>query len=308
MLRSGSTWQYQVAGDLLDRRGGANRLGFLFGEQIPPLAEAGEGWHLVKSHEGHPVCAEWLAKGSASCLYSYRDLRDVAFSVAAKKSESLFDTVAKNHYLRRAIYADGFWRSQANVFIQRYETWLQDPPAMVRGIASHLGLELEGDEAEMVAEKFSMEANQKKAGELAESLRKDGVDLNDPRNNDHHDPKELLHWNHIKTGAIGGWRDQATPEDVVLLARECGDWLVRNEYDIDPLSAALGVEAQKLRDAEFKIEGLQNQVQGWSERHAEALRTIKDFKSSIFYLPYGLGRFVRRKLVRFGRLKQERQG
>ncbi len=302
MVRSGSTWQYQVAGDLLERRGRVNRHGFLFGDQIPPLAEAGDGWHLVKSHEGHPICAEWLANGLARCLYSYRDLRNVAYSMAFKQSESLLDTVSKNQWLRRAISADRFWRSQPNVFIQRYETWLQDPAAMVRGIAMHLGLELESDEAEMVAENFSLEANQQKAEELAEKLRREGVDLNDPRNTNCYDAKELLHWNHLRSGAVGGWRDQATADDAALLARECGDWLLRNEYEIDPLSAALGEEAQKLRDAEFKIEGLQNQVQYWTELHAEAVHTIKEYRSSIFFLPYRLARFAKKKLVRFGRL------
>lgn len=253
MFRSGSTWQYQVVGELLRRRGDFHLLGYRFGEQIPPLIDLKSSWTLFKSHEGHPICADWLAAGHARCLYSYRDLRDVAFSMAYKQSQSLRDTVIKSLFIRRAIAADRFWRSQVNVFVQRYEEWIHHPAGFVSGIAAHIDIALEPGEADEIAAKFSLDANKHRTELLAERLRCQGVDLDDPRNTNCHEPLEQLHWNHIRQGGSRGWQHEATPEDIALLACECGHWLSLNGYEMDPISAKLGEEAQKRRDADYRI-------------------------------------------------------
>ena len=48
-----------------------------------------------------------------------------------------------------------------------------------------------------------------------------------------HDEHSELHWNHIRQGRVGGWRDEATPRQLAELARLCGGWLVRNGYEHD---------------------------------------------------------------------------
>jgi hypothetical protein len=121
MCRSGSTWQYLVACDLLERTGPGERLGFL----TPPefarvLAEPPKGrWRVLKTHDGHAAFAEVLSQ--ARCLYCYRDLRDVAFSLAHKWSVSLRTAVVDRVGVRNCIANHAFWTAQPNVFIQRYE-------------------------------------------------------------------------------------------------------------------------------------------------------------------------------------------
>jgi hypothetical protein len=270
MFRSGSTWQYQVACDLLERHGGVNALGYVYGLDIAPLADRGEGRHVFKFHDTNPICTEWLADGRARCLYSYRDMRDAAFSMAHKQSQTLRETVFTNGFCQRAIASDAFWRSQKNVFVQRYETWMENPVPMVEGIAKHLDVELAPGEAEEVAAKFSLDANRERTEKLADRLRNQGVDLSDPSNTNYCDPKEQLHWNHLRTGTVGDWRQRATTEDVVLLARECGAWLAENGYESDPLWAALNHEASELKAARAELEILRPALAQSQAAHAAA--------------------------------------
>src|SRR5262249_46081781 len=76
-------------------------------------------------------------------------------------------------------------------------------------------------------------SNRRRAAALARRLRGAGVDLDDPGNVLLHDGPTLLHWNHIRDGARGGWRRQATPRQLAVLAALCTDWLVARRYQWD---------------------------------------------------------------------------
>src|SRR5262249_16846359 len=92
--RSCSTWQYAVTSHLLERHRGGQRLGYLSGEEFDRQEQGPTpAWRVLKSHEGHPVFAAALAAGRARSVYAYRDLRDVAFSLAHKFSTSFEEVV-----------------------------------------------------------------------------------------------------------------------------------------------------------------------------------------------------------------------
>jgi hypothetical protein len=247
MCRSGSTWQYQVACDLLERTGPGERLGFLTSSEFarklvePPVG----GWRVLKTHDGHPVFSPVLENGQARCLYAYRDLRDVAFSLAHKWSVSLRTAVIDRVGVRNCIANHAFWTAQTNVFVQRYEDWVRNPAVDVARIARHLNIDLEPGEAEVIAQRYGFEANRHRAEVVADRLRSEGVDLTDPRNTLLSDPNTLLHWNHLRSGEVGGWRAQATMEDISLLVRECGAWLAENGYEEHPAWAAMAASARR---------------------------------------------------------------
>jgi Sulfotransferase domain len=249
MCRSGSTWQYLVACDLLERTGPGERLGFLTPPEFARASlEPPKGrWRVFKTHDGHADFAEVLANSRARGLYCYRDLRDVAFSLAHKWSVSLRTAVVDRVGVRNCIANHAFWTAQPNVFIQRYEDWVRNPAEYVARIAKHLGVELGSGEAEDIARRYSSDENRRRTDALAARLRTEGVDLTDPRNTLLSDPNTLLHWNHLRSGEVGGWRAQSRPEDLALLARECGEWLAQNGYEDHPAWAALAgaVEQQE---------------------------------------------------------------
>lgn len=240
MYRSGSTWQYQVAGELLDQNGGCTRLGYLGCHQFPELnTTSTTGPVLLKAHEGHPICTEWLATGQARCLYSYRDLRDVACSFAYKLGISLGELVQRN-MLQLCQLNHEFWSRQPNSYSQRYESWMENPAPSVVAIANLLEVPVTPDDVDRIVARYSLPENRRRTEQFAERLQHNGIDLTRPENVTLSDAETQLHWNHIRTGAVGSWRNGATPGELELLAAECGPWLIRNEYESDPLWGAIG--------------------------------------------------------------------
>jgi hypothetical protein len=243
MYRAGSTWQYDVAAHLVERHRGGLRVGFVPGDVY--ALPAGDGWRALKSHDAHRAFAAALRSGRAVALYCYRDLRDVAFSLAHKFGGTFEEIVGRQGWLARCLDNDAFWVRQPRTLCQRYEEMMADPVAAVGEIAAHLDIDLGDGEAEVLAEAYSLAANRGRAEELARRLRAAGVDLDDPANAVRWDGETLLHWNHIRQGRIGGWRDEATPRQLKALARLCGDWLIERGYEAD-LAWAGGAERKPL--------------------------------------------------------------
>jgi hypothetical protein len=234
MYRSGSTWQYHVVGHLLENHCGGRRLGIVTGPEYAraPAGDA-DSWRVLKTHAAHPAFAEALTSGRALAVYSYRDLRDVAYSLMHKFAAPFEEIVERKNLLHVCLDNDAFWTAQPRTLCQRYETIMAEPAASVAELASHLGIELGAGEAVAVAEEYSLKANVWRTIELANRLREEGVDLDDPANAIHFDGQTLLHWNHIRSGRVGSWREEAKPRELAVLAGVCGAWLIARGYEPD---------------------------------------------------------------------------
>jgi hypothetical protein len=234
MYRAGSTWQYHVVGHLVEQHLGGRRLGFVTGERFASLLPGEErGWRALKSHDAHPAFAAALTEGRALAVYSYRDLRDVACSLQHKFGGDFAEVIERQGRLHLCLDNDAFWTAQPHTLAQRYEEIVTDPPAAVRALGHHLGLTLAQGEAEAIAEQYSLRANLWRSVEVANRLREQGVNLDDPASAVRWDEETLLHWNHIRAGRVGGWRDEVTPREVAILAAICGRWLVERGYERD---------------------------------------------------------------------------
>jgi hypothetical protein len=237
MPRSGSTWQYQVASHLLEQHRGGVRGGFLEQagdfERIEEQTAGRAPWLTLKTHNGYPPYAAALREGRALALYSYRDVRDVTFSLMHKMHRSFDAIVHETFMLEQCLNDHAFWTALPNVLCQRYEDVMADPVGGVKEMAAFLGCPITEVEAERLAAAYSLEANRARAEQLMETLRAKGVDLNHPDNAVLHDEHSQLHWNHIRQGRIGGWREEVTPEQLSVLATMCGVWLLENGYERD---------------------------------------------------------------------------
>jgi hypothetical protein len=239
MYRSGSTWQYNIASHLVEHHRRGRRLGFfspadfiakcLAQEPVPSDAT----WQVLKAHERHERFAELLAKGRALAVYSYRDLRDVAYSVMHKLHASFEDAVLKRRILHLAISNDEFWAKQPRTLCQEYDNIAAAPATCIQEIADHLGVKIDRTESEILAAEYSLEANRQRAEALRAALVEQGWDLSDSRNALLNDDDTLLHWNHLRTGQSGSWQELATPVQRAQLARICGRWLVARGYEKD---------------------------------------------------------------------------
>ena len=225
--RSGSTWQYQVASDLVERHYGGRRIGFT-GPPLPP----DDGWSVAKWHDPAPDFARLLGAGRARALYCYRDLRDVAFSLMHKTGET-FDEMIAARRLETSLAADAFWTAQPNTLIARYEDVVRSPGTAIERIAAMLGIELDISGVLDLMCRYSLDANTRRAAQVAALAADQGVNLADPANAFAHDPESLLHWNHIRSGSVGGWQEVATPEQRRQLAATVGQWLISRGYEQD---------------------------------------------------------------------------
>ena len=241
MYRACSTWQYNICAELVERKMGGDRLGFVEGARYQLPGEQVDGpWRVLKAHEGHESFTRVLGEGRARGVYSRRDLRDVTFSIMHKFSKSFDEVVAPGGMLESCLRSDRYWASLPNVLYQSYERIVADPVGAILQIADHLDFDVLAAEARELAEEFSAARNRERADGLARELRAGGVDLADPRNVLSYHARTLLHWNHLRDGAVGDWRRIASPEQQETLARICGPWLRANGYD-DVARGSVGV-------------------------------------------------------------------
>ena len=236
MCRSCSTWQYEIASDLIERHRQGPRIGYLTGDDFATYAETAEaenGWQVLKSHDRHPSFAALLEQGRALALYSYRDLRDVTYSMMHKWQTSFEDVIEQRKLIEMCLLNDEFWTGQPGVMSQRYCEVVMNPVAGIEQIAEHLGIRMESGEATELESKYSLEANRQRANALRNTLEQERVDLTDPRNSLLSDPHTLVHWNHVRTGRAGSWRQVATLPQRIRLAQLCAPWLIARGYEKD---------------------------------------------------------------------------
>lgn len=235
MHRSCSTWQYNICAEMVERKVGGQRLGFVHGWAYEPDRGADRAaWRVLKTHDGHDSFAAALREGRALAVYSRRDLRDVVFSLMHKHSRDFDDIVAPGGLLGDCIVADKFWPSLPNVLCQSYGDIVANPSAAVRAIAQHIGWNVTDAEVVGLSSAFSAEKNKERTEAFAAELRAGGVDLANPDNSLIFDAKSLFHWNHLRDGVIGGWRQLASPYQREVLAELCGAWLVEHGYESTP--------------------------------------------------------------------------
>ena len=235
MYRACSTWQYEVVAHLIERHLGGRRLGYLTGDEYAELESYPAehcGWRIVKSHEEHPAFTAALAEGRALTIYAFRDLRDVVYSMLHKRGVA-FDDFLRQGMVHQILANDRYWSRQPRRIIQLYEDMVIDPVRGVEQLADHLGIVLEPGESEQVAADYSLEANRRRTEQMTARLKAQGLDLNDPANFQHWDQQTLLHWNHVRSGRSGEWRERADPRERRLLARVGGRWLARHGYEPD---------------------------------------------------------------------------
>jgi hypothetical protein len=285
MYRSGSTWQYNIASHLVEQNRRGSRRGFFRAEEFVAkgLAETpiepDSPLRVIKTHDRHDCFARLLRNRRAVAVYSYRDLRDVTYSLMPKLRLTFEDLLFRERVLDAAIDNDGFWRNQPHALCQEYGRITSSPDVCIAEIANHLGIKIGRDEAEFLAREYSLHANRRRADRLQADLIEQGIDLNDPRNALINDPHTLLHWNHVRTGRNGSWRQLATPFQKVQLARICGRWLVARGYEKDE-SWAVSVEGLlgDISEVHRRCDGLAQELQMARDDSAALRERLTQFK------------------------------
>lgn len=276
MYRACSTWQYEVIAHLLERHHGGERLGYVKGEDYRVGPDDPPRWRVLKSHEGHRRFSDALARGRARGVYAHRDVRDVVFSLMHKRGVR-FEELVRQGMIHQILVNDRFWRARPGLLVQRYEDLIADPAAGVRELAEYLGLALAEGEAAAVAREYSFQANRERTQRLGARLRAAGVDLDRPANFQYYDGQTLLHWNHLREGGAGDWREAATPSQRAILARLCNPWLRAQGYVVDPTGSLRSVGSLLADETTMARGALACSLRGLSLRYPRSARVAKRF-------------------------------
>ncbi|MGB3240568.1 MAG: sulfotransferase domain-containing protein, partial [Geitlerinemataceae cyanobacterium] len=254
MLRSGSTLQYQLAVAILEKTGRGSGLGDPRNVDCLELANANPSgmMQVLKVHKfqhlQHVEAA--IDRRQAKCLYTYRDVRDVAVSLMNMRNIGFEELIFRNQEVQQSLSDFQAWTSFDDVLISRYEEMVSDIPQEVLRIAKHLNIELSTEDAIAIAENHSLDKQKQRIQQW-----KQGDDFN-PRN---HEAKSLLHHNHINSGRSQQWCETLTPIQIAYLESLTGTWLRDRGYSLS--QPFLIQKASQILYSRYKLMGKLGRLQ-----------------------------------------------
>lgn len=213
--RTGSTLQYNLAGEYAERANAGRRIGFVEPEQVA-LLDA--GWSFVEAL-GTAVAKCHLAPAAGDgsegwrrlaqqdrllAVYTVRDWRDVVHSWSRMFGQDLTQVFAHPRWALNLANLES-WLAEG-VRVQRYETLMADPLGALRELAALARLPIDGDALAAAAQATRAAAS--------------SAD----------DTRTLVHDDHVAHPGGGGWRAW-TPPQRALVARHIAPLMERFGYD-----------------------------------------------------------------------------
>ena len=223
MPRAGSTLHYQLVVALLSATGTGGGLGWVEGRSYAAVRQdlAGRTISAVKVHsfDQFPGVGAGIETREATCVYIYRDIRDVVPSLMHIQDRPFRDLVNVGD-IDGILHDYDRWTAQPSALVSKYEDVVRDIPAEVRRIAQHLSLHLADDEIQQIADDHSIDRQRARVTEQLSTAQGDKRQ---------YDPTTLLHHDHIRSGESGSWRQMA-PIEVAFMEATGLRWLQDHGY------------------------------------------------------------------------------
>lgn len=229
MQRSGSTLQYNIAAELVERLGIGRRTTWDDDHESFFHRRSDETPCVVfKSHILSAPIAELLSGGHAVAVTSYRDIRDVAASFQAKTGHrrKLKEVVRQTG---NVIDQFSCWESlpPERVLVSRYETMVNAIPDEVARIAAIIGLTIRSEDVDAVSRAVDSQQLKQRIRNLSPAdVERYGPFV--------YDRKTLLHVDHLNGGEIGRYRSELTRPVIRKLTAVHRDWLESHGYSTLP--------------------------------------------------------------------------
>lgn len=225
-FRSGSTLQYNLIGEYVERLRAGRRIGYVTPPQsvrlleLPSIVDA-IGLSVAKSHDlasgfrewggTDGAWREWYREGRLVPVYCVRDFRDVIASMSRKFQLKPAQVTASPEW-RENVANMNAWL-ELSPLVQRYEDLVARPQATLGGLARHLGLPFRRTVARQAAKGASLGQMRRVTAGLPRSTW---------------DARTLVHWDHIASPDGGQWRNWAESERTAV------------ERELKPLMARFG--------------------------------------------------------------------
>lgn len=227
MFRSGSTLQYQIASDLVERHNIGERITWHSPSQFPnikKLYSSSDRIMVFKAHKLTLEMQEEVESGNARVITVHRDIRDVTVS-AMRKNRWSFRNIYRNDRLMYWTSRFDQWSLFSDALVCRYEELVTDLPSVVAAIATQLGLLVSKDETIELSHRYSLKQQKMRTKDIAKSGHGQGVTK--------YDSHSLLHFNHISSGGIGVYKNVLKPWQVDVIENQCKEWMQRWGYPLD---------------------------------------------------------------------------
>jgi hypothetical protein len=227
MIRAGSTVQYQVVAELVERHQLGRRAGFVDDQNVADIlasARVTPGMAVLKAHQLIPELRTSLEQGNASLFYTYRDLRAVAVSAMRKWELPFTHVISRNGWLETAVRSSNEIMAFPGVCPSSYEDIVSALPTEITRWASLIGLTISPSDAAALADEFSLQSQLKRIDLIKQQKPEDKAEFFDSRS--------LLHHNHIFDGSIDGWKTQLEAWQIRQIERRFGDWLREHNYPL----------------------------------------------------------------------------
>ena len=234
ILRSGSTWSYNVCRSLgkfsAMRMGEPFRAGFMGGRELDAwLKTEGMkpgGTTVIKAHDITYTVLAWLTTGRAKAVCTYRDPRDCVVSMLTFLGGDIGATcrrIADNfEYVRLC-------KEAGNTLFLRYEEIMAEPLGQIEQIARHLNVEVDPATLGQIEVANNLENTKKICDDLKNRPEKE-VAISESHRVDR---VTILHENHIFNAKIGRWKEELSEGQGKVITDFFRPWLVALGYEAD---------------------------------------------------------------------------
>ena len=231
MARSGSTVQYQIVCEIIESLSLGMTIGWVkvpskeLLDNLENVAFRKDKFLVIKSHNCSNQVQTLVEAGKVKVVYVYRDLRDVAVSLANKFAKSTENAISRlsiqlnNYYL---------WTGIDKIMVSRYETMTNNLYGEVLKIAHYLGVSVSNDLAKSIS--YKLDINEQK--QRINKLEQDSSSVIKSSGNDVYDPVSQLHNNHINSGKWGQWKESLSKEQIEHIESFAFSWFVDRGYPL----------------------------------------------------------------------------
>ncbi len=233
VLRSGSTWSYNVCRGLaeeLRRQQGLTAVESSYLDLQQMESYVARYWQLatgpvvLKSHEPGPLMLSMIRSGQIKAVCTFRDPRDCVSSDLQFMGIGI-DKVLNR--IRASFDALSLYQTTDHILLIRYEDMVQNPTRQIRRIALHLGVEANESAIDSIHAATNIEASKKICEDVRRRPESEIYRIADARV----DPATRLHENHVRDGKVGRWRTDFPPEQGRWLTEYFSRWLVQLGYE-----------------------------------------------------------------------------
>jgi len=231
MMRSGSTLQYQITAQLLEKANLGKRIEWAEPEMFPELQAKHadyKGWKVFKAHICTDEIKSEFEKNNAKGVYVFRDIRDAFVSMMKKGGMTAEKLMQSSVFLDSCLDEYAKWTVLPGVLVSRYEDMIEDLPGEVERLAAHLDIPCDRSMCEQIASEYTINKQIKRIDDFKNKIPKELAKSAD----NVFDPVNLLHTNHIYSGQVGKWKNVLTSGEISAIEIMTRDWLIANGYKL----------------------------------------------------------------------------